>query len=230
MKELSVFIDESGDFGPYEQHAPYYIVAMVFHNQNLNIDNLIQQLNQKLDQFGFPDHCVHTGPIIRNEHPYNNCDLVQRRKIFGHLLGFVRQAEISYKCFLFQKHKTTNAQQMVSALTQQISLFLNDNQQFFDSFDQIKVYYDNGQVELSKLLKEVFQTQYTNVEFRKVRPSDFKLFQAADMFCSMYLVEKHLADNKLSRSEKIFFDAEHGFSSLKKNYLKPIKKKVLSSK
>ena len=30
---LSVFIDESGDFGPYDFHAPFYLVAMVLHNQ-----------------------------------------------------------------------------------------------------------------------------------------------------------------------------------------------------
>ena len=33
-KILSVFIDESGDFGPYEPHAPYYLVAMILHDQN----------------------------------------------------------------------------------------------------------------------------------------------------------------------------------------------------
>ena len=33
-KRLSVFIDESGDFGTYEVHAPYYLVSMILHNQN----------------------------------------------------------------------------------------------------------------------------------------------------------------------------------------------------
>ncbi len=29
MKELSVFIDESGDFGTYDYHSPWYIVNVV---------------------------------------------------------------------------------------------------------------------------------------------------------------------------------------------------------
>ena len=33
MRELSIFIDESGDFGEYDYHSPWYIVTMVFHNQ-----------------------------------------------------------------------------------------------------------------------------------------------------------------------------------------------------
>ena len=31
MKELSIFIDESGDFGEYDYHSTWYIVTMVFH-------------------------------------------------------------------------------------------------------------------------------------------------------------------------------------------------------
>ena len=31
MKELSVFVDESGDFGQYEQHSPFYIISLVMH-------------------------------------------------------------------------------------------------------------------------------------------------------------------------------------------------------
>ena len=26
MKELSIFVDESGDFGAYDYHSPYYIM------------------------------------------------------------------------------------------------------------------------------------------------------------------------------------------------------------
>lgn len=34
---LSVFIDESGDFGSYDYHAPYYLVTMVLHDQSIDI-------------------------------------------------------------------------------------------------------------------------------------------------------------------------------------------------
>lgn len=39
MKELSIFVDESGDFGKYDYHAPFYIITMVMHNQKVNIEN-----------------------------------------------------------------------------------------------------------------------------------------------------------------------------------------------
>ena len=43
MKELSVFVDESGDFGEYSFHAPFYIVTMVFHNQEIEIESKIKK-------------------------------------------------------------------------------------------------------------------------------------------------------------------------------------------
>ena len=30
MRELSIFVDESGDFGPYKLHSPFYIVTLMF--------------------------------------------------------------------------------------------------------------------------------------------------------------------------------------------------------
>lgn len=42
-KILSIFIDESGDFGPYEKHNPYYLVAMVAHNQSVDISEEINK-------------------------------------------------------------------------------------------------------------------------------------------------------------------------------------------
>lgn len=48
MKELSIFIDESGDFGEYSYHSPYYIITMVFHNQSSSIDSALVQLDKEL--------------------------------------------------------------------------------------------------------------------------------------------------------------------------------------
>ena len=45
LKELSIFIDESGDFGEYCFHSPYYIITMVFHNQAIDIQTLDLFLN-----------------------------------------------------------------------------------------------------------------------------------------------------------------------------------------
>ena len=70
MSELSIFIDESGDFGEYSFHSPYYIVTMVFHNQSHKIDDTIMHLETSLSTHRLDNHCIHTGPIIRKEENY----------------------------------------------------------------------------------------------------------------------------------------------------------------
>lgn len=70
MKELSIFIDESGDFGEYDFHSPYYIIAMVMHDQSYDITEDLRRLEKELDYLGYSNHCVHAGPIIRQEQEY----------------------------------------------------------------------------------------------------------------------------------------------------------------
>ncbi|HBE10357.1 MAG TPA: hypothetical protein DCY81_07470 [Lachnospiraceae bacterium] len=53
-KMLSIFIDESGDFGEYDHKAPYYMVAMVLHDQQVDISSEINSLDLKMADLGFP--------------------------------------------------------------------------------------------------------------------------------------------------------------------------------
>lgn len=43
MSELSIFIDESGDFGEIQERPAYYLVTMVFHNQAVAISKEIEK-------------------------------------------------------------------------------------------------------------------------------------------------------------------------------------------
>lgn len=71
-KILSVFIDESGDFEPYETHAPYYLVSMVLHKQNIDISENIKVFDSHLSNLGYQNHAIHTGSLIRRESVYSN--------------------------------------------------------------------------------------------------------------------------------------------------------------
>lgn len=90
------------------------------------------------------------------------------------------------------------------------------------STTQITVSYDNGQIEVSKLLSTVFNALLPSVQIIKVFPSDYQLFQTADLFCSMELVRLKIKNNMVSASEMEFFG---NLRDLRKNYLKPLQKK-----
>lgn len=224
MKELSIFIDESGDFGEYDYRCPYYIIAMVMHDQSYDISADLEKLERELDYIGYPNHCVHAGPIIRQEQEYHFESMEVRQKIMKKMMSFLRQIDIKCKTVYIEKKHISDEVEAAGKLAKQLSRFLRDNLADFASYDTVKVYYDNGQIELNKILSSVFNIFLDNVEFRKVIPSDYRLFQIADLVCTLQLLELKCDNHVLSNSEKRFFESDR---ILKKNYIKPLKQKML---
>ena len=82
MNELSIFIDESGDFGEYSYHSPYYIISMVFHEQSIDISKLlacylcdVHQQNVQIFRFRQrhikqADYPIWKGFLYDHAHPF----------------------------------------------------------------------------------------------------------------------------------------------------------------
>ncbi len=223
-KKLSIFIDESGDFGPFKAHSPFYLITMILHNQDVDISENIQVLERHLHNLNFDYKAVHTGPIIRREEIYKTMFMEDRKKIFNALFNFARKLDFNYICTYVDKKDCENVIAMTSKLSRALATTINNNFEFFDSFDEIVIYYDNGQVELTKIITTVFNVFYSHVEFRKVLPVDYKLFQVADLICSLELLALKAETKIFTKSEIEFFCSIKDF---KKNYMKPIYKKKL---
>ena len=227
VKEISVFVDESGSFVPLGEDvmSPYYLLCMVFHDQGKDIKDEINRLEDSLQQMGLDrNHCVHAGPLIRREQCYEHMSREERRGIFQHMLAFFRRTNISYRCFKVNKRNNTKQGAIHDTLLRQIVEFLIVNCGEFDSYDKLKIYYDNGQSQVKDLLKEAFAIYSAKTEFvASVLPSRYRLFQAADLACTLELIKMKLDDcGAISLSENAFFG---GIKALRKGYLKPLSHK-----
>lgn len=129
-------------------------------------------------------------------------------------------------CVPIKKSECLDVIAMTAKLSKAIARALRQHFDYLNSFDRIIIYYDNGQVELTKILTSVFNTLFSCAEFRKVRPVDYKLFQVADLICTIELLALKAESNSFSQSEKEFFSSARDF---KKNYRKPLLKKSLDS-
>ena len=224
MKGLSIFVDESGDWGEYNFHSPYYIISMVMHDQSNDITENLLQLERRLSDLGYPEHTIHAGPIIRSENEYKDENLAVRQKILKNLMSFIRNSDINFKTFYIEKKHIEDSVVATGKLSKQIANFIRENYENFLDYGVVKIYYDNGQVEVTRILSSVFNSLLDNVEFRKVMPSDYRLFQVADLVCTLKLTELKLENHMLSNSEKVFFTEDR---ILKKNYLKPMNVKMM---
>jgi len=201
-----LFFDESGDFGPYRPHSPYYVLAMVMHDQRRDITGQLDRIHDALVERGLPaDHPIHTGPLIRREHDYAWMTISERRSIFRTLSKFVRESGAQIKTWTFDKRKIGAGEDLENEMAKSLGAFILGDLEFFRSQDRIVVYYDNGQKEITRLLTLLLSAMLSNVEFRKVAPSQYSLFQAADWCCTLELLKSKLDTGALTASERDFF-------------------------
>ena len=223
-KVLSCFIDEAGDFGEYDHHSPYYIVSVVLHEQSDSISKKIADLDHLLKMRGFPNHALHTGPLIRRESDYEDLLMEDRKKLFNLLFRFARALPIRFFVAKVKKSECSDTDALESKLTRAITNEISKHDDYFRSFDKIIIYYDSGQKPLKRMLNIIFSSRFTNVEVRKVKPVDYRLFQVADLICTLEHIYEKITLGLFSNSEKEFFSKAHDF---KKDYWRKMDKQRL---
>lgn len=140
------------------------------------------------------------------------------------MLNFIASSPIKYEVAIVNRKEAPDKISLSGKLGREISKIIESNRVFFDGFDKIIVYYDNGQIELGSILNTVFSIHFSNVEFRKAEPQKYCLLQAADFICSMELLKIKKNENRLSKSEQKFF---YKPQELKKSFFKTVDKKRL---
>ena len=220
-KILSCFIDEAGDFGEYDYHSPYYIVSVVLHEQSDSIQHQIDGLEHYLNNLGYPNHAIHTGPLIRREPPYEELFMEDRKKLFNLLFRFARKLPIRFFTAKVKKSECRDTDELETRLTKAITNEISKNEEYFQTFDKIITYYDSGQKPLKRILNIIFSSKFSDIEVRKVSPVDYRLFQVADLVCTLDHIYHKNELGFFSKSEKEFFSTVHDF---KRDYWRKIDK------
>lgn len=211
---LSIFIDESGDFGFKKGSSEYYLLTFVFHEQDKDISKQLNKI-KNLPYF-------HGGPLIRREQQDKNISLKERQKIFMVFTGFVSSLPIKVKTFIWSKKEfEKDIFKLESRMSRDINLFFVENSSYFNYFSNI-IYYDKGQNPITRLLNICFTHSYLNYTFKEdVKAESYRLFQVADFFSTVKLYETKVIANNLTNSEINFADKRH----FKRIYLKVFYKK-----
>lgn len=223
MKELSIFIDESGDFGDSRTHAPHYLIAAIFHDQSMPIRSDLLRLERYLRTIGLPpDFYVHVGPAIRREGGYRSMSLEARKKLVYRTFAFFRSVPVTYKTFWVEKKYADGPTKIAAMLRNQIKDFITENYSTLQKYNKVKIYYDGGQAEVARVLRATFKSALASVTIKNAAPADYRLSQVADLICSLKLIEVKLKNGKLTKSERFFFRSGTEF---RKKFLIPMRKK-----
>ena len=228
-RTLSVFVDESGTFRHPDSSSRYYIVGLVFHDQAVDIRRFVDELDSATARMGLDPSAfaMHTGPLIRREKVFAPFRREWRAKVFKLLFDFARRAEFKYHCLRVDKKFIASSLAIVARLQSQLEAFLASQRGRLQQFDRLKVYYDCGQSPVTNLLHNTFSDDIgCRVEFaQRVKPQDYKLFQVADLVCTISLIEQRLLNGeRMTDSEYAFFGGARLF---KRNILKYLKRKEI---
>lgn len=207
-KVLDIYIDESGDYGFKETCSELYLVSFVFHIRNMSIKKQEKYLNNKLEKLGFSG-MIHSRPLVNNKGEYSEYSIELKREIFWSLLNFLRLSNINVKTIIVDKKYINNSEQLEMKLYKETLNFFNDNREFFNFFDEINVYYDNGQEPLTKMFDDIFiDFVHINriINFDKVNN---RLFQVVDLVTFIDKINYKINNKKkLTKTEKYFFTNE----------------------
>jgi len=226
-RTLSIFVDESGILNESAESSRFYVLTLLLHDQDYDVTGLARDLDRSFAEINVVRCCFHAGPIIRGNDEFAVMDWEWRNKIFARMMGFARRVDFRFHCLYVDKKFVDAPEQIVSRLERQLAEFIDSNKERFDRFDSIKVYYDCGQTSITNFLHRFFAIRPTlPVEYAQaVKPRKYKLFQLADLVCSLKLIELKIAAGlPMAKSEYAFFGGPRRFL---RTFLSPIKTKEI---
>ena len=222
LSELSIFVDESGEWGKLSE---YYLITLVFHVQSTPITAHIEKYEQHLADSALPDIAFHAGPLFNGHDDYEGMPFADRKRLFFAFFTLARNLPFRYVTFAHRKSMFDGDRTRFEAqLKRDLADFFLSHLNEFQSYETIKVYYDNGQQIISNALKASIDYALSKeaVVYHDAQPKDYRLEQAADLMCTIELTAlKFDAGEETATDRKMFKDRR----DFRKNYLKIIRRK-----
>ncbi len=222
-KELSIFVDESGDRGG---KARYYLLTLVFHDQSDDIFGEVRSYERRLAENGLPDIAFHSEPLLNGHKGYEGLAVEQRKKMLVTFSALVRRLPVRYAVFSYRRSEFEDLEKLTARMKRDISNLLFDHLGFFQWFDDVKVYYDDGQDIVKQALDQSigFVLSKGVVERRKTSMVDYRLEQVADYLCTIELAAIKYAAKEAGETYSKFFGGSVNF---KKNWLKQTRRMAI---
>ena len=149
---------------------------------------------------------IHLAYLVAKRGDYSHFDLEKRKSIFWAIFYFSNRVKVKIKTIIIDKKYINKKMQLNIALAREIGKLITENKNYFNSFDKIVIYYDNGQETLATILDTLFATN-PNVERRtEFDHAKKRLFQVSDLLTVIDKLDYKRKNNiAFTKAEKYFF-------------------------
>ena len=208
MLEISLFVDESGESGT---ESKYYLLTLVFHEQDASISRSISIYESDLQAKNLPNIPLHACPLMNGHDDYEGMDIQDRKRLLQAFFTMLQHLPIKYHTFSYRKDEFPDSAALGAKIRRDIVNLIFD---------------DDGQYVVTKALHDAVEYALSTnaVMYKDGSPKDYRLAQAADLVCTIELTALKFEAKEATKTDERFFGAH---SSFKKNWLKKIRKKLL---
>ena len=154
MPEISLFVDESGESGT---ESKYYLLTLVFHEQNSSIDKQIELYEHALHDKGLPDIPLHTSPLLNGNDDYEGMDIRDRKRLLQAFFTMLQHMPIMYHTFSYEKSDFKNDAALITRMKKDVVNLIFDNLEYLQRFGKVKVYYGDGRYIVTKSLHDAIE-------------------------------------------------------------------------
>lgn len=149
---------------------------------------------------------IHMADLIMHRGDYKNDSIQTRKSIFNAIYQFSRRIPVQYQTIMIDKRYSDNKMVLRRQLSSEINKMIRIHKDFFDKFDRIVLYYDNGQETLGIVLDSIF-SQFDGFEHKvNFNHKEKRLFQVSDMLTYIDKYDyKYKNKLKFAKAEMYFF-------------------------
>lgn len=176
-----------------------------------------------------PNIPFHSEPLLNGHEDYEALDIQNRKKLLYSFNVMIQRLPICYSTFVYKQHEFDNAEKLVERMERDLKELFNENLEFFQSFDKVKIYYDNGQEIVKRALHEAVESSLSKqaIEKKRTTMTEYRLAQVADYLCTIELAAVRYEAKENGGTYDKFFG---GIGSFKKNWLKQARRKIIDKK
>ena len=205
LKRLNIFGDETGEFGFGNGASELYGVSFTFHEHNNDIMIELSKLNERLERIGYTN-MIHMADLIMRRRDYKNFDIAKRKSIFNAIYNFSRKIPVKFHTIIIDKKFTGSVRVLRQQLSSAINKMIKEHEGYFEKFEQIVMYYDNGQETLGIILDSIF-SRFDGFQHREdFDHKEKRLFQVSDKLTYIDKYDyKYKYKIQFTKSERYFF-------------------------
>ena len=221
MKLLSCFADEAGQ---QDMGAGYYMLTLVLHDQEDDLNPFIAAYESRLAFEGLPDIPFHNVDLVHGHERYDSESVETRKRLLIAFSMFVRTLPIQYTTFAYSKSEVPGKDELQFRMRRDIVNFIFEHLDWFQGFDKVPIYYDGGHSATTAALHEAFDYALARnaAIYKELSHETKRLAQAADYLCSIELAQSRYETGDISASYERFYGSPRKF---RQNYLKQARRK-----